>query len=129
MNLKLYFDTTIKPINAPANDGFDRALSLLKSLGEKGVEWEMVDTSRLNAEQLMAAYFDCTLRPSICNKYRVSQVFGSRNRSGYLFGRGVPALVVYGWPTELPEDVYPHEERGRIFTIKEYLGSLLGRAQ
>jgi len=53
----------------------------------------------------------------------VRQVFGSRRHSGWLFGRGVPALVVVG-ASGFAEDVYPHDSAGRYVMIAEFLANL-----
>ncbi len=63
--------------------------------------------------------------PAVWRKYRVRQVFGSKRHPGSLFGKGVPALVVYERADHAPIDVYPHEEDGRLVTIREFLKGLL----
>ena len=118
---KLYYDTRQKPLDLPCNRGFDRAMQLLKKMK---VSFEIVDTSQLPDDELYNAYSDaCT--PSVYRKFRIRQIFGSRRHSGWLFGKGVPALLVYEGSQEYPVDVYPHEERGRIITIREYVEKLL----
>jgi hypothetical protein len=54
----------------------------------------------------------------------VKRVFGTNKYAGSRFGRGVPALVVL--EDGRPVDVYPHEEEGRIVTIKDYVTHLTG---
>jgi len=51
--------------------------------------------------------------------YRIRKVFGSARDSGKYFGREVPALLVY--ENDELIDVYPHEERGKLITIEEFL--------
>jgi hypothetical protein len=55
----------------------------------------------------------------------VRQVFGSKRHPGFLFGRGVPALLVYDDGKPYPADVYPHRGRTRTVTIRAFLEELL----
>lgn len=121
MHFKLYYSTQVKPLYVPANEGFDQALELLKKIKEKGVKCERINTSQLTDEQIADAYIHSVIGPTQLKKYRVRQVFGSARHSGWLFGKGVPALVVYISGSQVPEDVFPHNFGGRIVTIKEYL--------
>ena len=129
MELKLYYSTTIEPFDDPRNDGFGDAFSLLKQVEKRGIKCEATDTSRLTAEQIGEAYIHSVVGPTQLKKYRVRQVFGSARHSGWLFGKQVPALVVYSSGSQVPEDVYPHDELGHIVTIKEYLKRLLTQLQ
>jgi hypothetical protein len=65
--------------------------------------------------------------PSVIKKFGIRRVFGSRRRSGWLFGREVPALLVYEEEGEDPVDVYPHDELGIIKTTKQYLENMLNK--
>jgi len=76
----------------------------------------------------MKGYFDA-VGPSVLKKYRIRQVFGSRRNSGWLFGKGVPALIVVDPGKQYPEDVYPRKEGGQIVTINDFLKSLLGEEE
>jgi hypothetical protein len=89
----------------------------------------MIDTSQLTAEQIGEAYIHSVVGPTQLKKYRVRQIFGSARHSGWLFGKQVPALVVYSSGSHVPEDVYPHDELGHTLTIKEYLKTLLAQFQ
>ena len=129
MELKLYYSTTIEPFDDPRNDGFRDVFSLLKQLEEQGIKCELTDTNQLTTEQIGEAYIHSVVGPTQLKKYRVRQIFGSARHSGWLFGKQVPALVVYSSGSQVPEDVYPHEELGRTVTIKEYLKTLLARLQ
>jgi len=120
MKMTLYYDPENLLTDAPVNEGFDDALSLSQALLRKRAPVQLVNTSKLGEEELRKAYFDA-VAASVQKKYRIRQIFGSRRRSGWLFGRGVPALLVYGQSRVLPDDVYPHENLGRIMTIKEFL--------
>ena len=129
MELRLYYSTTIEPFDNPRNDGFGDAFGLLKELEGRGIKWEATDTTQLTAEQIGEAYIHSVIGPTQLKKYRVRQIFGSARHSGWLFGKQVPALVVYSPGSQVPEDVYPHEELGHTVTIKEYLQRLLARLQ
>ena len=129
MELKLYYSTMIKPFNDPRNDGFGDVFGILRELEKRGIKCEVIDTSQLTAEQLGEAYIHSVVGPTQLKKYRVRQIFGSARHSGWLFGRQVPALVVYSPGSKVPEDVFPHEVPGRTVNIKEYLETLLDRLQ
>ena len=124
MELKLYYSTVIKPFDDSRNDGFDAVFALLKQIEDKGIKCHRVDTSQLTDEQIAEAYIHSVIGPTQLKKYRVRQVFGSARHSGWLFGRQVPALVVYTTSSQMPEDVFPHAIGGRIVTINEYLEKL-----
>jgi hypothetical protein len=129
MKLRLYHSSEEQPLSGhPPNEGYDKVEQLLELVAEKGILYETMDTNRLSEEEIQAAYIDACM-PSVYKKFKLRQVFGSRRRSGWLFGKGVPALVVYSPESQFAEDVYPHEERGRIVTIKEYLEKLLTQLQ
>lgn len=122
MHLKLYYSPTVKPFDSPANEGFAEVPELLAKMERKGVTCERINTSQLTDEQLAEAYIRSVVGPTQLKKYRVRQVFGSARRSGWLFGKQVPALVVYSSSGgQLPEDVFPHSIGGHIVTIREYL--------
>jgi hypothetical protein len=127
MKLKLYYSTEHPPLEDPANQGFGEAIELLTALEQQGVNSERVDTSQLSDEEIYAAYTKACV-PSVFKKFRIRRVFGTRRRSGCFFGRGVPALLVYGGDGDHPADVYPHEELGRTVTIKEFLEGLVEEA-
>lgn len=93
---------------------------MLLEQAEKGrIECKKVDTSKLAIEELSQAYFKAVV-PSVHKKFRIRKVFGTRKNSGCFFGKQVPALLVFEDKT-YPEDVYPHEEHGRVIEIEEYL--------
>ena len=122
MHLKLYYSTTVKPFDSPVNEGFDEVLGLLEKVERKGITCERIDTSQLTDEEIFNAYMRSVIGPTQLKKYRVRQIFGSARHSGWLFGKQVPALVVYGSSgSQVPEDVFPHATGGHIVTIREYL--------
>jgi hypothetical protein len=127
VNLKLYYSTKQQPLDDPANHGFSEAMDYLALARSQGIVCEKVDTSELPNNKVYEAYADAW-RPSISRKLAIRRVFGTRRRSGCFFGREVPALLVYDENGDHPIDVYPHEELGRIVTIREYVRKLLDEA-
>ncbi len=126
MLLKLYYNPGQQVFDDPVNQGFDEALTLLTVLIEKGIECERINTETMSKEELGKAYSEAWV-PSVrkgYKGYRIRQIFGSRRHSGTFFGKGMPALLVYEEEGRPPVDVYPHEEFGRIITIKEFLQGL-----
>ena len=128
MILRLYFDSTVEPLTSPVNEGITTALALLNQAESNGIQCERIDTSKLSESERTDAYFQA-VAPSVLKKYRIRQVFGSRRNSGWLFGKGVPALTVTQPGNKYPDDVYPRNERGRIVTIKHFLEESLRRAR
>jgi hypothetical protein len=125
MHLKLYFDSTRNILSVPANQGFSEVLDILKKLKkERKVVSEIVDTKNFSKENLWDVYSQAMV-PSVFKKFKLRQIFGSRRRSASFFGREVPALLVFEKTEDQPEDVYPHEEMGRIITIKDFLERFL----
>ncbi len=120
--LQLYFRPNVL-LTTPTNRGFDVEMvrSLLGQLELSGVRVEWVDTTALSDEQLMRNYLNAIVPPAVSRKHRFRQIFGSKRYPGGLFGKGVPALVVYEDSTNHPSDVYPHEESGRLVTIRDFL--------
>jgi hypothetical protein len=104
------------------NAGIDIALARADELRRRGIPVELVDTSGMGPGELQGRYMEA-IGASVVKKYRVRQVFGSRRRAGWLFGRGVPGLVVVG-PSGTVEDLYPHEGAGKLVTISDFFDSL-----
>lgn len=127
MKLKLYYSTKQQPLDQPANHGFREAMDILASLGSLDIVCEMIDTDGLPNDKVYEAYADAW-RPSISKKLAIRRVFGTRRRSGRFFGKEVPALLVYDEDCGHPIDVYPHEELGRIITIRDFLKKLVEEA-
>lgn len=105
------------------NKGIDKVLKHLEDFRRQGIDFQVVDTTTMPEHERQTEYIRAVL-PSVLKKYRIRQVFGSRRNAGFMFGRGVPALVVYGPSSTVPEDVFPHEESGRMVTINESLSRL-----
>lgn len=108
--------------DAPCNARIDEALARAQDLHRQGVPLEMIDTTQMQPDQLQREYINA-IAASVVKKYRVRQVFGSRRHSGWLFGRGAPALAVVG-PSGTVEDVYPHDRAGKFVTISDFFDSL-----
>ena len=127
MHLALFYSTRFKKDTESQRFGCDleKVISLLDLLKNRGVICELRDTDKMTEHELSEAYVKAIL-PSILKKYRVRQVFGSRRHSGWLFGRQVPALVVYDDRTGSPEDLYPHEAGLARVQIETFLESVLG---
>lgn len=123
MKLVIYYDSTTEPLGSSTNAGFDEALKLVQTLQKKGAPIQLINTGHISQEELQKGYFNA-VGASVLKKYRIRQVFGSRRHSGWLFGKGVPALLVFDRSDKLPDDVYPHELLGRTVTIKEFLDSI-----
>jgi len=113
-------------LNTLANRGFrlEEIRIMLEQLAAAGVQLELVETSAMSQELLVQSYLEAAM-PAVSRKYRVRQIFGSKRRPGCLFGKEVPALVVYMGEDGHPADVYPHEDRGRMVTIRDFLERLL----
>ena len=124
MILKLYHSTKHPPLDVPPNKSVNEVLNLLGLLQKKGVSNEIIDTDSLSEEEIQKVYLAAVV-PSVFKKFGIRRVFGSRRRSGWLFGREVPALLVYEEGEQYPADVYPRDEgRGRVKTIREFLYGL-----
>jgi hypothetical protein len=126
MILRLIHHSETLPLDLQANNGFDltEIKAALERLEELGISSEIVDISTMSEEKLSNLYSEAVL-PAVFKKYHVRQVFGSKRNSGFLFGRGVPALVVYEPGNKYPSDVYPHRNGDRLVTIRSFLEDLL----
>lgn len=126
MSLKLIYHSRTQPLALPENEGFDlrEIQGILRRLEPLGVPWEIVDTLTISDDELTNLYLEATL-PTAHRKYRVRQVFGSKRHAGSMFGRGVPALLVYEPGKPYPVDVYPHRRGAHTVTIRAFLEDLL----
>jgi hypothetical protein len=122
MKYRLYYAPAAVLRELPCNAGIDAALARAEELRRRGVSLELIDTSAMEPGELQGRYIEAIM-PSVLKKYRVRQVFGSRRRAGWMFGRGVPALAVVG-PSGTVEDVYPHDRAGKVVTISDFFDSL-----
>ncbi len=130
MNLKLIHHTGVPPLDFWANEGFDLAevKTILQQLEEMGVSSKIINVSGMSEKELSDLYIEA-IGPAVYKKYHVRQVFGSKRHSGYLFGKGVPALLVYEPGKHYPSDVYPHRMGNRIVTIRAFLEGLLKKLE
>ena len=130
MLLKLIHHSQTLPLESLENDGFDllKIKELLERLEKLGVAWEAIDTTAMSADQLSDLYFESIL-PAVYRKYHVRQVFGSKRHSASLFGKEVPALLVYEPGKETPSDTYPHRAGDRIVTIRSFLEDILKKLE
>lgn len=124
MQLRLYYSANHQLLDVPSNKNFPEVMNLLRLLKPRGISNEIIDTDLLSEEEIHRAYTDAVV-PSVFKKFGIRRVFGSRRRSGWFFGKGVPALLVYEEGQRYPSDVYPHDEgQGRVKTIREFLYDL-----
>ena len=124
MILRLYQSAEDQFLDIPCNKDFKDVENLLKFLNSKDITIEIINIDSLSEADVLKAYSDAVI-PSVFKKFGIRRIFGSRRRSGWLFGRGVPALLVYQESYEHPTDVYPHDEgQGSIRTVKEFLFDL-----
>ncbi len=128
MILKLISHSQIQPLSSPENEGFDLSeiKTILQQLEELGLSGEIIDSMTNSDEELTDLYLEATL-PTARKKYQVRQVFGSKRHAGYLFGKEVPALLVYEPGKQYPVDLYPHRSGNRTVTIRGFLEGLLKR--
>ena len=118
----LYCDRSAILKEHPCNVGIYEALERAEDLRKQGWKIRAADTAQMTADERYAAYLRA-MTPAVKNKNPIRQVFGSRKQSGFMFGLGVPALIVQA-PSGAVVDVFPHKESDRIVTINEFLSSL-----
>ncbi len=130
MLLKLVRQAGTPHLESQENEGFELAKieSLLEQLEKLGVAWKTIDPSTMSEDQLSELYVQSTL-PAVHRKYHVRQVFGSKRHSASLFGKEVPALLVYEPGKEFPTDTFPHRAADRIVTIRSFLEALLKKLE
>lgn len=105
------------------NVAIDDVPRLLDRVEELGVPVQRVDTTGWSESQLAEVY-SRAVTPAVVRHskdYSVRRAFGTRRHGGAFFGLGVPALLVFEGLGDVPVDVYPHYERDRVVTIRDYL--------
>lgn len=120
----LYCDAPAILAGLECNKGIDEVLKDCSEYCRKGIDLRVVDTSQMSEKEIYSTYLRA-IQPSVWNRHPVRQIFGSQKRSGWLFGRGVPALVIQDPARNAPEDVFPHRESDRIVTIHDALNHAL----
>jgi hypothetical protein len=120
--LVLYYSTKLSKEDVWCD--LNAILKELQRLKEdKGVDYELKDTSNMTDEELYDAYMKAAM-PSVIKKFKIRRIFGTRKSSGVFFGRQVPALLVYEGDLRFPMDVYPKVERGKQVSIEDFLKEL-----
>jgi len=119
----LYYSPAATLTGLECNKGIDKVLKHREDFRRQGIDLQFVDTTTMTDHERQTEYMRA-VQPSVLKKYRIRQVFGSRRNAGFMFGRGVPALLVHGSSSGAAEDVFPHEESGRLVTINEFLSRL-----
>lgn len=127
--LVFYHASGESPLVVEHNAGLEDVAALLERVGARGIPVEVLDTSGWDARKLEEAYGLAVLPAVVRHSrdYSVRRVFGTRRRGGVFFGRGVPALLVFREGNRFPADVYPHDDRGRPVTIRDFLQELLAQ--
>lgn len=126
MVLTLIHHSKVPPLASAENEGFDlgKVQATLRRLEALGVPGDVVDARTMSGEELENLYLEATV-PTARRKYQVRQVFGSKRRAGFFFGREVPALLVYESDKRSPVDVVPHRRGTRTVTIRTFLDDLV----
>ena len=102
------------------NDGIDEVLQRVEDFQRRGIALRVIDTATMTDQELQTVYIQAIV-PSVWKKYRIRGVFGTHRYAGCKFGRSVPALLIHDPTGNRVGDVFPHEEAGRIVTIRDAL--------
>ena len=86
MLLRFYCSSEKIPSAIGYNDGIEDVMYLLWLISQSGIEVEIIDTTRMSAQAIQAAYENAQI-PSIAKKLSIRRVFGSKNRSSFKFGK------------------------------------------
>ena len=119
----LFYSPAATLSSLECNNGIDEVLKHREKFRRQGIEVQIVDTTSMSDHERQNEYMRAVW-PSVLKKYRIRQIFGSRRNAGFMFGRGVPALVIQSSSGAVAEDVFPREEAGRIVTIYEFFARL-----
>lgn len=118
--LVLLSDSTIQPFEG----GLQEIRDLLMCLQRKGIHCDLLDAKDM-AEAELEKWRDSATLISMREKVGIRQVFGTKSAGGLpCLGSQVPALFVYEGDPEKPVMVYPHESKGKPFTIAGFLKEL-----
>jgi len=118
ITLELYYDSTVEPFAEPEFN-MEKIQQLLKTLIEKKkVRVKIVDTAGWSREMLYEVF------KKACRKDKsLGDIFSSKQRRGWFFGREVPALLIIRGKKIV--DVYPQRRDNNVETIASYLQALL----
>ncbi len=117
ITLELYYDSTVEPFAEPEFN-MEKIQQLLKTLMVKKVKVKIVDTAGWSREMLYEVF------KKACRKDKtLGDIFSSKQRRGWFFGREVPALLIIRGKKIV--DVYPQKGDNSIKTIAGYLQALL----
>lgn len=106
MRLKLVFDSTIPIANVDCD--LQKIRKYLAKLKQYEVKHEILDIAKKSLDEVFSIYSEAIV-PSVMKKVGIRRVFGSKKQSMFLFGKQVPALLVY--EDNLINDVYPQIRR------------------
>ncbi|QQE80491.1 hypothetical protein [Alicyclobacillus sp. SO9] len=105
----LWYDATAFSPLYPANEGFDKALELLKLTSSRHPETiQLIDSSALSRKELVDIYF---YHAATCPwwKYKVRRVFGSNREPEWQTATRVPPLTIK-FDEDMPEMVAPYAD-------------------
>lgn len=129
---KLYISSKREPYEyRKENKGIDKVPALLEELKEKyGFRYEIIDTSKMSYDEIKAVYTLCAhwAMTSFSGRriYEIFRGYGIVGGAGDLFGKEIPALLVYSFTGIVC--VFPHQvtEDGEeeIITIYDFLKAL-----
>ncbi|MGH7813341.1 MAG: hypothetical protein ACREQI_04985 [Candidatus Binataceae bacterium] len=120
MEYRLYCDKSKILRTLEANAGIDDAMRIAEEPRHDGIDVRIIDTSTMADKELQAIY-GRAIAPSVYKRYRIRKIFGTNRYAGCSFGRGVPALLAQESERSIVEDVFPHEEPGKLVTIRDAL--------
>jgi len=122
--IELYYDSTVEPFETPQFN-LKEVERLLKILKKFGVEIKIVDTAGWSRKMLSE-----TFKQISAKEKSFQEVFGSKKRKGWFFGREVPGVLIIQGKQSV--EVYPRIEKNGIKTVEDGLKKLvrsLGGAQ
>ncbi len=108
---------------APEAEHLEKPLGLLKRLGEKCFQCELIDTDGWSKHQFSTAYGQA-MTASMLNNHGIRRAFGSRTDGRIFFATKIPALLVFN-ERNLPVAVFPHLKGKKRVEIPDYLRTLL----
>ena len=120
-----YYDSSVQPEDCDVK----RILDTLKRLQELKANVKIVDTAGYSDEERTHPYFDA-ITGAVIQRAAIRQVFGSKRMPAFLFGRQVPALLIYdeAYTPPICVDVYPQRRSiidGTRRSIESYVDDAL----